>query len=488
MRKTMAVVLVLLASMSACMNQANEEPEDKKPTEILPSHTPEITATQEQSPTFTSTPEEEDPPTPVQTEVRILSDGVGMESPGPWIIFKTDEGFVLVSQDGSRIGMIPLSQEYFVQYWEATLQGGMVAFIKENYIDKILEVKSIKNNDALLDLNLMTYEGEPLSFDNENIATQFELDRYLSVGQIEWSNDGNTLAFVGSHLGPSPDVYSFEIATDTVTRLTTDPSHVAWLNWTPDDQYIFHAGVTEMFADTSGAGDAGWVFWSAKPDGSKIFKVIDGLIERGEERVIGWHANNQALMVSGYWWCGYFDFRRVNIETGKRVTIWKDQFDNIAYDPVSKTALVWVSPDAVSIDDCGPTTESGLYLVSVPWGQREKVTDFENDYIVNNIKWSEEASRFVIDFYTIWALVSSEGEATVFEEEPIFSPDGKMTALLGYKGESLQILDQDDNLIEIDTDSNVQHPTWSLDGSRLFFLLKNDAKGYDLYMALTPDF
>ena len=30
MRKTMAVVIVLLASMSACMNQANEEPEDKK--------------------------------------------------------------------------------------------------------------------------------------------------------------------------------------------------------------------------------------------------------------------------------------------------------------------------------------------------------------------------------------------------------------------------------------------------------------------------
>ncbi len=160
MRKIMVVVLVLLASMSACMNQGNEEPGDKKPSETLPSPTTEKkavqeqtptgtkTATQEQIPTATSTPEEEDIPTPDQKEVRILSDGVGMESPGPWFVFKTEKGFILVSQDGSEIGMIPLPLDYFVYVWEEAPQGGMVAFIKDTNVEKVLEVRSIQENEG----------------------------------------------------------------------------------------------------------------------------------------------------------------------------------------------------------------------------------------------------------------------------------------------------------------------------------------------------
>jgi Tol biopolymer transport system component len=283
-------------------------------------------------------------------------------------------------------------------------------------------------------------------------------------------------------------VYTFESATGTVTRLTSGPSHVIGLHWTPDDRYIFHAGVSTLFAEASGSGFAGWTFYSARPDGSQVIEVIGGLKGRVEEWVLGWHANDQVLMISGYWWCGYFDLRMVDIETGKRVTIWSDQFDHIAYDPVNKMALIWVSPEAVSGEDCGPTIESGLYQVSVPDGRREKVADFEGEFQLASIKWVAEASRFIIDMNTLWALVSLEGEVEYTEEKPIFSPDGKMMALLGYKGESLQILDQDNNLIDIESDGMVLHPTWSPDGKRLFFFVENESKDYDLYQALSPDF
>jgi hypothetical protein len=50
-------------------------------------------------------------------------------------------------------------------------------------------------------------------------------------------------------------------------------------------------------------------------------------------------------------------------------------------------------------------------------------------------------------------------------------------------------LDEDRNSIEIEMAGTFQHPTWSLDGQRLFFFAKNEStQMYSLYMGDAPDF
>ena len=485
MNKRIVFVFVLLAFLSACGGEVNNETQTPGTAAPLPVVT-DAPPTKSPDPAPTSPPT----PTPQLVEVRILSEGTGMEEPGPWLIFADAAGFWLISQNGDEIGFMPVSWEYMTTQWEVSSRGGLLAMVQGEQISaKFMKVLSLPTYTFPLTVDLLGFEGDELSFDSEQDTRDFIEDRYFAVGQPVWSSDGSKLAFVSSHLGPSPDVYVYDIPSNEVARLTSGPAHAVDLYWSPDDKYIYHAGAEKLWMGYSGSGYSGWTFYAAKADGSGVTTVYKSEVDQGHENIVGWYSDNEVLMDSGYWFCGKFDLRIVDIESGTRVSIWPDQYDQIAYNPVGKTALVWVSPEAFSGEDCGPTEESGLFLVSIPDGQREKLTGFDDNYLVLDMEWNEKVSRFILDLYTIWGMVRTAGDVEILDEKPVFSPDGVMTALLGYKGKSLHVLDQAGNTIEIETAGTVMHPTWSLDGTRLFFFAETETTGkYYLYLAQAPDF
>jgi hypothetical protein len=477
------IIITLLAFTTACSGQVARETETSAPVITSPPVAEETSPpSPEPSPTA--------PPTPVPLEVRVLSEGEGMQTAGPWMILTDSLGFWLVNQQGDEVGFMPEFWEYMMNQWAVAPHGELVAFVQgEQITTKLLKVLSIQDYTLLQTIDLLGYEGKELTFSNEQDANDFIEDRYFAVGQPVWSSDGSKLAFVGSQEGPSPDVYIYDVEANEVTRLTSGPAHAVDLNWSPDDKYIFHAGAEKLWIGYSGSGYSGWTFYSARADGSSVITVYQSEIDQGHENIVAWYSNNQVLMDSGYWFCGRFDLRLVDIESGERATIWPGQYDQIAYDPVSRTALLWVSPQAFDTDECGPAGEPGLYLVSIPNGQWEKVAGFDDSYLIFSIAWDQQASKFILDMDTVWALVSPEGKVEILEGQPITSPDGKSTALLGYKGESLSVLDRNGNSIEIEMAGAVQYPTWSLDSSRLFFFEESDTgKNYNLYMAQAPDF
>jgi Tol biopolymer transport system component len=413
-----------------------------------------------------------------------------METTGPWMIFSDAAGFWLVNHQGDDVGFMPVSMEYMTTAWKVAPHGGLVAMIQgEQITAKFLKLLSIPSYDIPLTIDLLDYKGTELTFNNEQDARDFVEDRYFAVGQPRWSSNGGKLAFVSSHMGPSPDVYVYDVISNEVTRLTSGPAHAVSIHWSPDDKYIYHAGVEKLWMGYSGSGYSGWTFYSAKADDSGVTTVYQSKVDHGLENILGWYSDHEVLMDSGFWFCGRFDLRKVDIETGKRVSIWPDQYDYIAYNPTGQTALVWVSPDAFSGEDCGPSKGSGLYLVSIPNGRREKLVEFDDAHLISGIEWDERASKFIVDINTIWAMVNMEGIIEMLDEQPIFSPDGKMTALLGHKGKTLRVLDRDGNAIEVEMARTVQHPTWGPDSLRLFFFAESDTKKkYQLYLAEWPDF
>jgi hypothetical protein len=483
-KSILLIIITLLALTTACGGQVARETETSAPAITSPP------AAEETSPPNPE-PSPTSPPAPAPLEVRVLSQGQGMETAGPWMVFTDSLGLWLVNQPGDEVGFMPEFWEYAMTQWAVAPRGGLVAYVQgEQFSTKILKVLSIQDYTLLQTIDLLGYEGKELTFKNEQDARDFADDRYFAVGQPVWSSDGSKLAFVGSQEGPSPDVYVYDVGANAVTRLTSGPAHAVDLHWSPDDKYIFHAGAEKLWVGYSGSGYSGWTFYSARADGSGVITVFTSDLEGPVDQfVVGWYSDTQVLIDSGFWFCGNFDLRLVDIESGERSTIWSGQYDQIAYDPVIKTALIWVSPQVFDTDECGPAGEPGLYLISVPDGRREKVAGFDDSSLVDAMTWDERASKFVLDMNRVWALVSPEGNVEVLDGQPITSPDGKSTALLGYKGESLRVLDGDGNSIEVETAGTVQYPTWSLDSLRLFFITESDdGQGDGLYMAQAPDF
>lgn len=478
----------LCAVIAACGGPVIEE-EEVHATEIdLPSPTFTVSPSSDQAAIIEHDPEAISTipgPEPVQE----LLEGIGMEIPGPWLMFRTNEGFGFVSENGDVVRRMQLSTDYYVDRWNVAPHGGLIVIVRADLREKILEVISVKTYETLLSLKLLDYEGEGLDFTSERDAEEFIMDRYHAVGSSSWSSDGSRLAFVSSHLGPSPDVYVYDVLSGAVTRLTSGPTHSVCLHWSPGDQFIFHAGVKKIWIDSSGSGYSGWTFYAARADDSGMTTVfVSEVVNRVHENTVGWFSEDEVLMDSGYWYCGQFDLRIVNIQNGDRASIWPDQFNQIAYDPVGKVALIWVSPEAASNDECGTVGESGLFMVTLPDGRREKLAEFEDQYLVDSIEWVEGTSKFIVDFRGLWVVVDNKGEVEYLDEEPIFSPDGEIIALLGYKGESLHIINEESIAVKVSTGAKILYPVWSPNGSRLFFFEENEASNLDLYMVQSPGY
>jgi len=474
MKKHYALLACLLMILCACTPTESAEPA-APPDTADPSPTTAPPTVEE--PTASPSPTQALPP-PVQT----LNEGEGMQRPGPWLTFQTDEGFFFVSQDGTEVGMVPLSQDYFIANWIPAPAGGSLACLKDNMVEKILEVRSIPDNERLLQLNLSDYPGDPPAFVDENTAYQYGVDRYSAVGQMRWSHQGDILAFVASYLGPSPDVYTFDLRTGEISQLTSGPFHAVYLNWSPDDRYIFHASVEEMFRESSGSGYGGWVFYAASADGTEILQVAEGMKDRIEEHIVGWVDDTTILIANGQWWCGLFNLRKIDIENSQETTLWEGQFNDIAYDPESQSALVWVAPEDCQEEGCGALSESGFYKVSGVDGRIDLIAESPKDVLLYSMDFEPAASSFIMETDSGW-LVYENASFTFSETQPIYSPDGNQVAQLIEDWGSLVVQDlQGETQFEHQHDGVLLNPVWSPDSGVLFYFAENLEKdSFDLY-------
>ena len=484
-----SVVVQEPAANQGTNNENVQEPPEPEP------EVPESAVEEEQTPTPTTAPIQEQVPLEIiRLDPYFAGDGAEMISTGPWMIYLRSSGMVVVSGDGSEIASLEFPLDDRIVSWAVASHGGVFALVKQE-IDSLpgegnkwLTIRSLPTNEEIFRLELMDYSGEPLSFSDEQGERDFYADRHRAVGQVVWSHDGETLAFVGSHNGPSPDVYTYNIKTGEVLQLTSGPAHAVNLAWSPDDAYIFHAGVEKMYTGYSGAGYEGWIFYAARPDGSEVLQTQDGPKDYRQQEIIGWYSDSEVLMVSRQEFCGLYDFIMLDIESGELTTIMKDQHSRSAFDPASKQALVWVSPDSYDSEECGPASEAGLYLVSVPDGKVEKLEGYPPEVDIMEIEWDETGEVFLAEGQKTWLVVDSVGKVLEFSQKPVFSPDWKWVAYVDKDGYYFTMYDvENDIMMEIEHERNILNPTWSPDSSHLFYFQEREKENYfDLYMMEIP--
>lgn len=508
-RWTLIFVLLLLVSLCACTTEETPVMEPSPTETTAPEPGPTVTEPPpepEELPTATTADEQPEDDVPdAQTEpqpltvqlareepleINFLEEDGEMNSTGPWLLFQAGIGLMAVNHDGSEIASFAFPLNDQVIEWDVASQGGVVAMVKDSFSStadnsqKWLEVRALPNNQLLYEVQMLDYDGAPLSFADEQDELDFLQDRIRAVGQLAWAHDSLTLAFVSSHEGPSPDVYSYFLQSGEVLQLTDGPAHAVNLAWSPDDATIFHAGVEKMYTGYSGAGYSGWTFYAAAPDGSGVRNVASGTDEIQIETIIGWVSDNEVLMASGQWFCGEYDLRMVNIETGEQTLILQAQHSDSAYDPASQKALIWVDPDSFDSEQCGPASEPGLYLVSVPGGEVEQLEGFPDDETIFGVEWDQNAGLFLVSGRDFWQLVDPEEGVLELSKRPTLSLDGRWVAYREQDGSGFTIFDvENDRWVELSESGKVLHPSFSPDSTHLFYFQEGAKEGnFSLYV------
>ena len=456
------------------------------PTETMDFHNPTFAANETQNANCVSTHQDNNNTNPTQLAELVSTpsptaadsdiqapDTEPLDSEGPWLAIKDNAGLWIMNHDGkgNKI-LIPDARYFFL----ASPDGRKLAYlVRGEDGDPDLKVLLLPENRISFSMDIYNFELGDFNDETHDTILNYEEDLLYAVGRLAWSPDSSMLAFTSSHESPTSDLYLYDTLSGEVTQLTSGPTQAVDPIWSPDGRYIFHAGVDRLYIGYSGAGYRGWKLFSVTPDGRNTF-LYNGIDDNtGFEDVLGWLSGQSILMHSGYWHCGYFNLRIMNIETGKTLTFWRGKHDNAAFSSEFASILVGSSQFNEYDVDCGPEEESGLFLISTADNSRTRLLDDKGWY---EITWSDEGHRFIVDSENLGIFtVDGTGSIERWGGEPIFAPGGEYWLIKsdGVFNELGFVKD-----LDIDRDSEA---FWSPDGQFVYF----EDEGA-LYRASAPGF
>ncbi|MBP7998496.1 MAG: PD40 domain-containing protein [Chloroflexi bacterium] len=170
--------------------------------------------------------------------------------------------------------------------------------------------------------------------DDAQASRDVRLNTFLcGLTSHRWSPDGRYLAFASGVDGPSSDLYVYDMTTATVTRLSSGPEQMLWLDWSPDGQWILHTSAHEI--NEAGDGTIG-NYHAARPDGSEIVS----LPSEGVQRWLGWLTDNSYWVADGDNGVGMFNLRQINVPGGEVKTLWPGVYTSVALDREMNQLLV----------------------------------------------------------------------------------------------------------------------------------------------------
>lgn len=356
------------AQSSSRLPSASETPNVNRPAELIETdlplrlarRTPTIVSPRQGTDTFpTRTP----PPT-LQVPQEELSEQ------GPWLLVSSQSSLMAFNPAGS-------GQDALISPGPISISispsGRTIAYVTDAVPDDDalglqLRLRDLPSGPDRRVTELQNSSALP-SPDADTMDSSFQSMRAIQMSSPRWSHGGDYLAFIGQQSGPSADLFVYDLAESTITRLTDGPSQAYDPSWSPDDDYIFHSGAWN-FGTGAGFSNAG--SWVVSRDGTRIIETTTG---HGSDEILGWQNPRRFLLGSWSQPCGLAYLSSFSIDGEESTDIWPYYFEDILFQADTGVLLLSVPPD---FTDCGTDRQpTGLFIFDEVRAQPRSISDQE---------------------------------------------------------------------------------------------------------------
>ena len=315
-------------------------------------------------------------------------------------------------------------------------------------------------------------------------ASQLQNSFVCGITQsLAWSPDGQQLAFAGQMDGLSSDLYLYDLASQTIKRLSSGPEEVQAIAWSPDGQWIL---------DWSSFGSGEGMIYNLYVT-SLVWSGIHELPVSSCD-TSRWLDNQTCFSSKDENGVGLHALSLVNIKTGAVVPVWAGEFSSLAVSADHQWLAYFSHYSSQSLKTgSDPNFVPGLYLVNLDTlkASRVQLPGNIDDYRALQGLGSGDQS---------FGLVNTAGNALYF-----LSPGGKLSATginatsfsispnkqtLVAIGQKIHILKADGTSIrEVDLPANLVSGDigtiiWRPDSSGLFFTSQDPQNAYGQLYAL----
>jgi hypothetical protein len=148
-----------------------------------------------------------------------------------------------------------------------------VAFLRgsDDRHDLTLQIANLVTRETISVTRLTSVDTEPAPDDVLPFVPPNHILAITESGSLDWSIDGEQLAFIGAFDGETADLYACAFDGSDIRHLSDGPSQAIAPLWSPDARWVYQAGA-EIVGGGAGATYDG--AWAAAADDSEMVTLI----------------------------------------------------------------------------------------------------------------------------------------------------------------------------------------------------------------------
>jgi WD40 repeat protein len=351
------------------------------------------------------------PPTATQSAPTHTPGPKSLNPAGPYLLFGKRDGLWLANPDGSYVTKLgDFGQlNYIDLHTLVSPHGDRLALSVSgpeglDLLEVLLPSGETHTLAHLLSINDNERYYEPVV---SKVLTEYALSNFDSFA---WQpGSGRLLAFMSAQNGPTADLYTYDTQTGAIRQLTNGPSQAIDPVWSPDGQYILHAGVSWSGPIVIGAvpiyPQINGIWAVRTSDGEVINQPVPHTLSFS---VMGWQDNTHYLTDEVNGTCGS-NLHSVDLLTGQTTPIMDFDYSAMAFS-LADGALLFSTPASFSgATECNHTPGSGIYLLrpgeTMPT-QVSSTSPLELDWVPE----SQVFESYSVDAFPPVTLIAADGK------------------------------------------------------------------------------
>ena len=321
-------------------------------------------------------------PRPIQTTIPTVTPYPPLQTDGPYLLFTYDnKNFTIMDADGSGRKQFQLPDDGYVHDLPKAVpaNGKWLAYFTGSTnepFDLALNLFNLENETSFPIANLFAQNFpqnlelvKTLKFDDcidntECKISSFKFSLIDGIKSLEWSPDGQHLAFAAQIDDPSSDIYVFSIENKTTIRLTNEPENIFRIIWSPNGQKVLYNTSIE------GGGFSTSTVWHLADFTITTLQNPEVLSEEKPWRSLGWFNEDLYFISTAIDSPVYIDTGYIDIDSKEIKIIWPHIAESMILDSKNNRIILSFMPYEVN----NPEITAGTYLLSFG-GSTRKISD-----------------------------------------------------------------------------------------------------------------